>query len=58
MFVRLEVQIIGADDAARSQNDGALHDVFKLAHISGPIVVLEHLHGRRLDRVHGFLEDI
>ena len=57
-LVILEVQVFSANDAAWRQDDGALHDVFKLADVSGPGVALEHLHRRRLDGVHWFLEDV
>ena len=37
-FVILEVQVLGANGAARRQDDGTLHNIFKFADVSGPRV--------------------
>src|SRR5581483_2710175 len=57
-FVQVEAQIFGAHHAARSQNDGALHHVLKLAHVAGPRIALQHLHRSGIDAVHRLLEEL
>ena len=53
----VQVQVFRAYCVARSENDGALHDVFELTHVAGPMVAQKHVEGIGLDRIHGLLED-
>src|SRR5262245_1251114 len=45
-------QMLRLDEFAVGQNDGALDHIAHLAHVAGPVVLLEHAHRRRIDGGH------
>src|SRR5208283_3108109 len=55
--LRLEAQVLGAEQIARSENNGALNNVFELANVARPGVALQQFERLGLDAFHGLLED-
>ena len=55
-FLSVQGQIFSAHRLTRSEDDGALHDVFQFAHIAGPGIALQHFHRFGFNAVHRLLE--